>query len=254
MKRFIPTIVILIIIVLAGVYLFRHYSNADSLKNAYISESEGNHSEAFQLFTKAFLEKTPSQNKPDVNRSKILSVSVWRKELFKYIEWVCVPSKMAPEFNTLHSKINQYQQFSSETENLLINIKTRQLDIESYTSIWKKNFYASTAPLDTEAVTIASGNHFRKVSFLKLSSEKSYTYEMSLFNISNGKQTKFLLYPESIIHVLASPGAHLLVCRSTFSFKPGELWQSRYAVIPVTIPESTSEVSGSVITKIARKK
>lgn len=254
MKRLIPVLIILLLTG-TGLYFYHTHKKENSpLNTAQNAERVGNIQLAYQAYSEAMLSASPACQLPDINVSKVVSPDYWRKDLEKYIEWVCVPSQAPATFYQLLDALRRCKDSTVQAENKLVNMKVKPISKDNYISEWKNAFYASTAPADSSQTALASGNHFRKISLIKLSSEKSYTYELNLISLASGKRTSFTLYPENSVTVLASSGEYLLVCRSTVQFSANQVWRSSYAVIPITVPKEAVMITGMMISKIAREK
>jgi hypothetical protein len=181
-------------------------------------------------------------------------VTIWKKDLTKYVEWLCLPAQVPEHFPQILQAIDKYKSTYSRSENSLVNIAQKPLDEKRFISEWKSAFFAPAAKIDSAHLQLASGSHFRNLSFLKLSTDKGFTYEVNLVNLSSGKQTTFKIYSEGSASVLVYPGDYLLICRSTVAFSSGEIWQSSNTVIPITIPQKSSMITGVLITKVSRGK
>jgi hypothetical protein len=255
MKRPLLTVAIIVSLVTAGILLYKQSRiNNAPLKKAQQAELAGNVQTAYDLYTEALVDICPSLKLPDANKSKVVDASTWRNDLSKYVEWICYPAPLPKEFTEITGFIDKYKDSCTRSENRIVNITTQNLELAPFISQWKNSFYAQTATFDSSHMILASGSHFRNISFLNLSAEKGFTYKINLINISTGRQTKFTLFSEGSVCVLAYPGKYLLVCKSSVNFSSGEIWQSPNTIVPLTIPEKSSIVRGTLITKVAREK
>ena len=244
------------IVLLAVVLLFPGISSCNrfssSVKKAKMAEATGNLQEAYTFYVDALLKDAPSMKMPDVNRSKFLDPGLWKKEVEKYMVWISSDhGKLSPGIRDALEGANRCAD-QSRSDNSLANYKAQALSSQQYQAQWNKTFFAPTASVNPEHKMLASGNFSRNISFVEISSPKSYTYELSLINKSNGTKTELFLYSESSISFMAAPGDYLLVCRSSVTFSSGKLWRSQYAVLPLQIPAQASIITGELRTSIDR--
>lgn len=255
MKKTALTLITLLAISAAGYFSYQQYRLSISpLKNAEKAELSGQLQKAYDLYSEALIEICPSLTIPDINKSKVVNVTIWKKDLTKYVEWLCLPAQTPEHFPQVLQAINKYKSTYSRSENNLVNIVQKPLDKNHFISEWKNVFFAPAAEIDSAHLQLASGTHFRNLSFLKLSTDKGFTYEVNLVNLSSGKQISFKIYSEGSTSVLAYPGDYLLICKSTVAFSSGTIWQSSNTVIPITIPQVASMITGVLITKVSRGK
>jgi len=252
MKKGVLVISVLILIC-ASVVIFFLNKPASNLEKVKKAEITGNYPEALSGYAEALAKVTPTMELPDINNSKFMNESTWKKQIENYINFLVVPSqKVPPEFSSLITDINRCTS-RVEQEIRFIGYKSSSLSEVQYLDDWNKTFFADPSLVDLSHKPMAIGNRVRNVSFVKFSAAKSYTYDITMVNLQTAKAIKFKVYPESSTFLLATPGENLLICRSTVSFSPGELWLSNYNVIPLTIPENASEVSGEFRTSIKKR-
>ncbi len=255
MKRTITSIITIVLISAIGYFSFHKYRQSTSpLRKADQYISSGQIQNAFDKYTEALIKISPAIKVPDFNKSKVVSPSIWKKDLIKYVEWICLPSPVPEDFNRVVDIINKYRGDYDRSGNKIVNLTTKPFLLTSFVNEWKSAFYAPTVEIDSSHLQIASGAHFRNISFLKLSADKGFTYEVNLVNLSTGKQTSYTVFSEGSKSVLVYPGDYLILCKSNVAFSSGEIWKSSNTVIPITIPQTPSIVTGILITKIQRQK
>lgn len=255
MKKTAFTIVIIISILATGYFGYQHYRLRTSpLINAEKAEHDGQLQKAYDLYSEALIEICPSLKIPNRNKSKVVNMTVWKKDLTKYVEWLCLPAQVPEHFPQVLQAINKYKSTYSRSESSIVNLTEKALNENQFISEWKGAFFAPAAQFDSAHLQLASGTHFRNLSFLKLSADKGFTYEINLINLSSGKQTIFTIYSEGNTSVLAYPGDYLILCKSKVSFSSSEIWRSSNSVIPITIPQKASLITGVLITKVSREK
>jgi hypothetical protein len=246
-------VVSVLILICASVVIFFLNKPASNLEKVKKAENTGNYQEALSGYAEALVKSTPTMELPDINNSKFMNGPTWKKQIENYINFLVVPSQKVPaEFSSLITDISRCTS-QVEQEIRFIGCKTNSLSEVQYVDEWNKTFFADPSLVDPSQKPMAIGNRVRNVSFVKFSAAKSYTYEITMVNLSTAKAVKFKVYPESSTFLLAIPGENLLICRSSVSFSPGEFWLSGYNVIPVTIPDNASEVSGEFRTSIKKR-
>ncbi len=255
MKRPLHTILALSFFCAAGYFVFSQYKESISpLRKAAAFEFKGQFQDAYNQYTQALIDITPSMELPNLNKSKVVDPSIWKKDLIKYVEWVCLPSQVPKQFDDVLNSINKCSKSNPLTENRIVQLTVSKLPIDSFISEWKSNFYALTATIESSHIQIAKGAHLRNVSILKLSANKGFTYNIHLVNLSSGKQSTATIFSEGTASLLVYPGDHLLVCKSTVAFSSGEVWNSSNTIIPIAVPQKASMISGTLITKVSRQK
>ena len=255
MKKAILTLGIIMTITLAGYFTYLKYiSSISPLKNAVKAELNGQLQEAYDLYSEALIDISPSLPLPNINKSKVVDVTIWKKDLTKYVEWLSLPAPIPEQFSQVLQAINKYKSDYSRSENRIVNYAEKTLDTTRFLSEWKRAFYAPAAKIDSAHLQLASNAQFKNLSFLKLSADKGFSYELNLVNIFTGRQTTFKIYSEGSTSVLAYPGDYLLLCRSSVAFSSGEIWRSSNTIIPITIPQKSALITGVLITKVSREK
>lgn len=253
MKKLLTVVGILLVIGAAGSYFFLSNKAVPDLKKANVAEVTGNFQEALSLYAGALLEITPSMDLPDVNNSKFMSPAVWKKTVEKYVAWISIPSqKSRDDIDSILKNIEMCS-LHTDQENRMIGFVAKGLSVDQYISEWNNAFFATASLINPEHRPLAEGNHVRNISIVKFSSVSSYTYELNLVNLTSGKRTSFVLFPESSVFLLAVPGKHLLVGRSSVKFSSGEMWRSHYTASSLVIPDEASLVCADLRTSVPRK-
>lgn len=252
MKKTALIISVLILICATAAFFFLK-KQAPDLEEAKKAEITGNYKEALSAYAEVLLKITPSIELPDVNNSKFMNAPTWKKQVENYASFIMDPSReKSQEFSSLVEDIKRNLALV-EQEIRLTEGKTRNLAEVDYIDEWNRAFFANASLVDPSQKSLAAGNRVRNISFVKLAAAKSYTYEITMINLSTAKAIRFKVYPETSTILLGVSGENLLICKSSVSFSPSEMWVSSYNVIPVTIPENASEVSGEFRTSIKKK-
>jgi len=205
------------------------------------------------MYAQALIEIAPGQKFPDINRSKIVEQSAWKKIIEQYISWLSsdmnAKNIIRECFEGIERCIN-----AQNPVNSLGKIEFKELSEDQYIPEWYNSFFAPNITPDPSFKPLASGNYQKNISVINFSSSKNYTYELNLINRKTAKSTGFQLYPESNIRIIAIPGEYLFVCRSTVTFPSGEIWKSPFEIIPLTVPENASLITGDLRTRVYRQK
>ncbi len=224
-----------------------------ALRSAQQSERAGNLEQALSSYAEAAFVSIPSTDLPDINRSKILSGDLLKKEIGRYFTWITGPrQQVSPDAAAALEGITRCAGHG-RNENAISDSTVHPLSPERYLEEWNSSFFAPKVKIDPSHASLASGNHARGISLLVVRSAKSYTYEINLINTSTVHGTKCILYPESSVRLYAPPGEYLLICRSTVIFPSEEIWRSGYTPIPLTIPQESSLVTMELRTSVPRK-
>lgn len=255
MKRIIVFILTIVLILAIVFFSFHKYKQSTSpLRKADQFISSGQIQNAFDKYTEALIKISPAMKVPDFNKSKVVSPSIWKNDLIKYVEWICLPSPVPEDFNRVVDILIKHRGNYDRSGNKIVNLSIKPVPLNSFVNEWKNSFYASTAEIDSSHLQIASGAHFRNISFLKLSADKGFTYEVNLINLNTGKQTFYTVFSEGSKSVLVYPGDYLILCKSNVTFSSGEIWKSTNTVTPLIVPQTPSIITGIIITKIQRQK
>jgi hypothetical protein len=125
---------------------------------------------------------------------------------------------------------------------------------QQYAALWNSAFFAAGIKPDSSHRSLAASCYGKNISFLKISALTSYIYDVTLIDTVADRRTSFTVYPESSTFILATPGMHLLICKSSFQPAPGQLWRSAPTIIPLMVPQSPSLVSFTLETRVVREK
>lgn len=246
-------IFILIVVLAAGLVFYSRIQKSSVFKKAKQTEASGNLQEALSMYAQALIEIAPGQKFPDINRSKIVEQSAWKKIIEQYISWLSsdmnAKNIIRECFEGIERCIN-----AQNPVNSLGKIEFKELSEDQYIPEWYNSFFAPNITPDPSFKPLASGNYQKNISVINFSSSKNYTYELNLINRKTAKSTGFQLYPESNIRIIAIPGEYLFVCRSTVTFPSGEIWKSPFEIIPLTVPENASLITGDLRTRVYRQK
>lgn len=253
MKNNLITIFILLVAAGCTIYYMAVVRNDPTLGQAQKYEAAGATQQACALYAATAFTTTPSMDIPDVNRSKILPPEALKKNIATYFAWLTTPQhRLTKSFSAALGGITRCYKPDASVNNYSVPVVTT-FTPESYYAAWNKTFFDPTVRPDPSQADIASGNYFRNVSLLTISSSLSYTYELNLINTTTHRGTKCTLYPEGSVRLYTLPGEHLLLCRSTVTFPSGEIWQSDVTPLPISIPPKASLVATTLRTHVTRK-
>lgn len=231
------------------------FNKNGTLKKAVDAEVVGNSLEALKFFVDAFLKVTPSIETPDIKRSKFAEPSVWKKEIEKHILWLHNSTENPnKDYKTILEGILRCAD-KVRTENFVGSIKIKKYSAESYPAEWNSLFFDPMAKVDLSCSTMTRKCFSDNISIVKINAPQNYTYEINLINRATGKRINFPLYPETSNSLLATPGDHLLICRSKIIFpETNQIWYSHYSVFPISIPQEASDVVINLLTSVAKER
>jgi hypothetical protein len=253
MKRAVVTLLVLSVLGAGGYFGYTYYQKKSSpLEKAKKAELKGLMQNAFDHYIDALTFITPNMPLPDLNKSKVVDSKIWKSDLARYASWLLDTSKKPANFDSIYSKILGYQEKFSHSENKIVNLTDTVLSEKSFDTEWKAAFYASTAPWDDSHKELSSYAYSKKGSFLRLSADKGFTYNLSIINLKTGIQSSFIVYSEGKTTILVFPGEYVITCKSTVEYSKGQKWVSPSTITPITVPDSSSLIKGMLITKVAR--
>jgi len=254
MNKNIFPIVLFLIIAAAIVFYFTKLKKPSTLKEAQRSEQAGDRQKALALYGLTADELLPAVTFPDINRSKIISHELLKKDIEKYFIFITTPLKeRSPQLIAAMEGIARCAKDGPEF-NTITEPKIKKLSTEEYLDEWNRSFFAPEAKIDPSHAALASGNYVRNLSVLQINSVKNYTYEILLINTATYQSTRCTLYPESSVRLYAVPGEHMLLCRSTVTFPSDEIWKSPFTPIMITIPSEPSLVTTELRTSVHRSR
>jgi hypothetical protein len=235
-----------------GIVMLRHRAGV-CVNNAAGSEQRGDPAAALAENINALLREVPGRAVPDINRSKIFTATAWKKAVEEYALWLSGPAQrvagLAGFLGTAERSASRVH-----ADNFMSSESRKKLSPGQFAALWNSAFFAAGVAPDSGHRPLADSCYSKKMSFVNISALTSFVYEVSLIDTSAGRRTTFSVYPESGTLVLASPGAHVLVCRSSYEPGPGMIWRSTPTIIPVTVPESSSLFSFTLETHVLREK
>ena len=254
MKRALALFTILLVIAAGGFVALRLRPTAEAHK-ATSAESKGDFAQALSRYVDALGKTIPSVTVPDFNRSKVLPTAVWRKEVADYASWLAGTSSGNGERAKCAMLLEGIGRSALKVnpDNLLSNASTKILAPEQFTALWNGAFFAPGTKTDASHLSLAAEYFAKAFSIIKLSAHTTYTYEVALIDTAANRRTCFTVYPESSTLVLAAPGQHILICKSTFKPGPGAIWYSAPSVIPLTVPAAPSLLSFTLETRVKRE-
>ncbi|MBN2189367.1 MAG: hypothetical protein JW699_07920 [Chitinispirillaceae bacterium] len=225
--------------------------------NAAGAEARGDYAEALKRYADALTRTIPVRAVPDVNRSKVFSVGIWKKTVAEYAAWFSGastdPAAGGAGRDTLLEAVKR-NAARVRADNFKSGDSVKELAPEQYRLLWNSAFFAPGVAPDTGHRPLADSCYAGKLSFIRVSALTSFTYEVSLIDAAAGRRTTFSVYPESSTLILAPPGVHFLLCTSSFQPGPGMIWRSAPSLIPVTVPSSPSLCSCTLGTHVVREK
>ncbi|HEX2958603.1 MAG TPA: hypothetical protein VHO70_17335 [Chitinispirillaceae bacterium] len=234
------------------------YLNCDLLqkkpdiKKARQAEITGHVSDALASYSDLLLALTPVLTIPDYNRSKFLKPRQWQKEVENYLVWIQTAQRgQNSDFQQAFDGVMSCTR-EENIVNRIVRLKSFAISSDTFQNEWNRTFFAPMAKVDPLHKPLSSAAFQKNVSFVRLSSPKSYTYTIHLINPSTKQRIETTLCPETSVMLMAIPGEYLLLIRSTVTFESGQLWVSPYNAVKITVPEKPSLITADLITQVAR--
>jgi hypothetical protein len=246
----------IILVIVAGVLMAVRIRTTADLAAAAAAESKGDYKAACSWYCKALNSLVPAQAVPDVNHSKVVPPASWKREMENYAAWTSGSSAATIDRTKRDAVCEAVSRTVSRihAENFVSNASVKHISVEQYVALWNSAYFASGVSVDPRHALIAVSCFGKAVSIIRFSAHTSYTYEISLIDTAAGRSTTFLVYPENSTFVLAVPGTHLLICKSSYQPAPTQIWRSASSPIVVTVPPTPSLVSFTLETQVLREK
>jgi hypothetical protein len=249
-------IILLVVLVLAGIGVFvtLNVHKEASANAAAVAEGKGEFSEAVTQYANAYLKLLPSLDVPDVNHSKVIAPAAWKKEMEDYAAWIIGSSTPTVDREKLTDMFDGIIRNAARVhaDNYTSRDSAIALTPEQYKTLWNNAFFARNVPVDPDHASLAASCISKGISIVRFSALTSYEYEVSLVDTTNHRRTNFKVPPETRTFILATPGTHLLVCRSMILYPGGKIWRSTPTIIPITIPPSACLYTTQIETKVVR--
>jgi len=255
MKRGI-LVVLLLAAIAAGIFVALRFRAAADVKTAAGAEGKGDYAAALAQYVDALYTAVPDRAVPDINRSRVFTQAVWKKTLDEYAAWLSgavPPAAGDTRRDTLLDAVKR-NAARVHADNFISGESRTKLSFEQYRALWNSAFFAPGVTPDSGLRPLAESCYEKNLSFVKVSALSSFSYEVSLVDTAAGRRTVFSVYPESGTFVLAPPGAHILICKSSFQPGPGMIWRSAPTLIPVKVPSTPSLYSFTLETHVVREK
>jgi hypothetical protein len=245
-----------IVVAAAAVVVVLRLRASPDMKGAAGAEVRGDYATALAEYAGALCWALPDRTVPDINRSRVFTREVWRKAVGEYAAWLSGASPVSAGEAGHDSLLAAVKRNAARVhaDNFKSGDVVKKLTPEQYAALWNSAFFAAGVTPDSGHRPLADSCYAKNLSFIRVSAMTSFTYEVSLIDTSAGRRTTFSVYPESSTLVLAPPGAHFLLCTSSFQPGPGMIWHSTLSLIPVTVPGSPSLCSFTLETHVERDK
>jgi hypothetical protein len=242
------------LIVAAGVVTALRLRGTAEVATATAAESKGDYKTALSRYCDALNGLFSSLAVPDVNRSKVIPPASWKRDMENYAAWVSGSSSEKIARTKRGSIIAAIRRTAGRVhaDNFLSNASVKQLSVEQYVALWNSAYFAQGVAIDSGHAALAAASFGKAISIVKFSAQTSYTYEIALIDTVAGRRTTFAVYPEASTLVLAAPGTHLLICKSSYQPEPTQIWRSAPSVTSLTVPPAPSLVSFTLETQVLR--
>ncbi|MCX7725793.1 MAG: hypothetical protein N2053_02965 [Chitinispirillaceae bacterium] len=260
MKKNIIFFTLVLILICGGLIYFykKQTTNKPSIEKARQYELNRKFEESLALYSQLLVEKIPTFILPDVRKSILVSFDFLKEEFHNFFKGISIPSEnINPEVSECIDGILRCEKELSgkEFDNKLGALKIKKLSLNEYIREWNKIFIPPHTQLDSSYfIAMGTEMYTKKFSIIRLSSAKSYNYEIFAINKDIKKCMKGILVPESSVDLFILPGEHFLLCRSSVAFTTRNVWMSEYTPLKINVPAEPSLITANLITQISRKK
>jgi hypothetical protein len=243
-----------LVVVAAGALLGLRLKTAADVNAAGSFEAKGDYHAALSRYANALDRAIPSLRVPDVNRSKVLSPASWKKEMEEYAAWLQGSSSGKIDLARRNAVLDAVKRTAARVneDNFTGTVADTAITVEQFAALWNRAYFARGVTADSSHAPLAASCFGRGLSIVRISALTSFTYDISLVDTVANRRTVFTVYPEGAAFVLAAPGSHLLICRSSYQPEPGKIWRSAPTMIPLAVPAASSLVSFTIQTRVVR--
>jgi len=222
------------------------------LQKASQAEKSGDIPKALKIYTAVARKAAPALKFPDSKRGKITAPAAWKEEVERYLTEIS--ESAAKPNNHLAAALEGLNRCMERTEsdNSASFPPIKPLDDRAFTELLNQTF-TPPPPGSTDwnaVVTFANKNKF---SILRISSPKSYVYEISVVSRGASRRIDFTLYSESSLNIPLPPGDYSIIVRSSVTFQQGKYWKSDFSAFSVNIPAEPSLVAMNLRTSVTRR-
>ncbi|MBD3418703.1 MAG: hypothetical protein GF398_01160 [Chitinivibrionales bacterium] len=247
------TILIVIIIVLAagGVLLYMS-TRPDYLEEARRAENQGLAKQALQQYTDALIAFAERNEFPDKNDAKLLSADEYRRKVADFLHWFGhPPQEPHPDIAKAVAGILRCTA-GVEMENFTGQYKSAPAAQDTFAGVWNSTFFPNAPNLTRNHQPLIAKALGDNLSLVTFRAGYNYSYEMRWFSRSSTKLVEDMLYSENSVTFPSSPGEYLLLCKSTVTFKSGQIWTSPWSVLAFATPPQPHLISYRMKTKVSR--
>lgn len=240
--------------VLAALTLCGCNGSQGKLQAAKEAENTGDHRKAANIYAALALEIAPTYRLMEAQKGKVIPPATWIAEADKYMAWLT--GAAAPRNDAFRDALDGLARSAAkfESDNNANIAPPKSIDsLNAFAAQWNNAFNPppSAGPDDWNAVIRRA--HEKNFSVLRLSSPKSYVYEVSIVSRKNAHRVNFTLFSESQVFAPLPPGDYSVILRCTVEFQKGTTWTSDYTVFNVTMTDSRALTAMDLKTKVARR-
>jgi hypothetical protein len=208
---------------------------------------------AMSLDISALMSVTDQHSLPSKAQAMASSPEAWIRELTSYLTWLTATAAPSKKLADILSSIERVGK-NIENKNNLVEVSVKKATVEDYQKKWTSIFFpeGKTPPSGQQQVIEKAMD--TSVSILTLIGNPNYRYDGKAVNRTTGKTLDFTVFSEGQFSFLIPQGNYYLIVTSKASFQGGQTWVSPANVIALAVPDSTSLLSGKLITDIRRRK
>ena len=252
MIKNIISLLVLIGIVAAAVYVFSYKKSSGPYFEAVKQEQAGNYPLAISLYISALTGMTDVHPLPSKSQGMASPPETWIKELNTYTDWLLMtptPSKRLPAVADAIERVGKH----IENQNYFIELSIKKATIEEYGKTWNGIFYPEGKAPPSGQQSLLEKAMDTSISILTMIGNPSYQYNGKAINRATGKCQDFTVFNDGQFSLLMPPGNYYLIVTSKATFPSGQMWMSPANALTLTVPDLTSLLSMKLKTDIKRR-
>jgi hypothetical protein len=236
-----------------GVYFFSYKKGSEPYLEALKQEQAGNFPLAMSHYISALMATTDVRPPPSKSQAMASSSEAWIRELTSYITWLLTVKAPSKRLSDIMNSIERVGK-NIENQNNIVDVSVKKAAVEEYQKKWNAIFFPEGKMPPSSQQQVIEKAMDTAVSILTLIGNTNYRYDGKAVNRATGKCLEFTVFNEGQFSFLIPPGTYYLIVTSKASFQGGQMWVSPANVITLAVPDSTSLISGKLITDIRRRK
>ncbi len=201
-------------------------------------QESGNYQDALTNYLSAAKSITTRSSVPDKIRGRMGDSDTWIAQIEKYMDEFLFSEAIKDELSPAVIAGIQRCAQSLEPINFPARKTTTPLDSDTFHELWTAVFPPPAQQFQEWEKGLRDA-FAGDISFIEITSRKSYIYELSIWNLKTSRRVDFTLYAESTVMLPLPEGAYYVLCRSSVVFSGGQRWESPWSAFALNISPST---------------